>query len=153
MIDSNVRTLIQKLISTIACIAVTLAAAHIGLGQSSTSEQVSKDAKRIDKVRKDVAAIGLGGGITVSRVDNRDFFGNIQKIGSDDFEVADADANTVHVFKYADIRNVRPGAGVKNRITGKRSNSRTRKVLGWAGIGALAALFVVIIVGLSDDDF
>lgn len=121
--------------------------------QASPTTPSSSDAERIAKVKKDLADIGVGKEITVSRKDNKDFFGRVKTIGTSDFEVIEIDYGVVQIFKYEDVKNVRSGAGSISRITGKRGNSRVKRIIGFAAVGVAVVAVVVVIKGLKDPNF
>lgn len=112
------------------------------LAQTSPQPNSAKDLERIEKVKKDINDIGVGKTITVSRIDNRDFFGRVKSIGNDDFEITDSDSKQVHIFKYVDIKNVRPGDG-KIMSSGRRRNSRSAKYVVAGIVGGIIAFAVI----------
>lgn len=114
----------------------------------NTSSLSNKDLKRIAKVKKDLDKIGVGNTITVSRLDDRDFFGRVKKIGSADFEITETDSKQVQIFRYEDIKNVRKGDGAIG-MRGTRTNSRRK----WIVFGAVIVGLVVLlpVIGLAGD--
>ncbi len=121
--------------------------------QTPTTKPTTPDAERIAKVKKDLSNIGVGKEVTVSRKDNRDFFGRVQKIGVDDFEIIETDSNIVQIFKYEDIKNVRSGDGKLSPMTGKRNNSRLLRIVAFVAVGVLVAAIVIVVKGLKDPRF
>lgn len=115
---------------------------------AQTTAPSPKDIKRIEKVRKDVEKTGVGNTITVSRIDNRDFFGRVRAVGLDDFEITETDSKQVQIFRYRDIKNVREGDGTLGYADGKRRNRRSR----WFVLaGGIAAIFAVVAIAASGD--
>lgn len=134
----------QKVIfSTLVSIGLLLSSSQLAFSQTGSTAMSKKDLDRIAKVKKDLADIGVGNPITVSRLDNRDFFGRVKAIGTDDFEVAESDSKQVQIFKYADIKNVRSGDGQRGYISGRKNNRSRPYVL--AGIigGLIVGLLVI----------
>lgn len=121
--------------------------------QAPTASLSKQDAERIAKVKKDIAKIGVDKEVTVSRIDNRDFFGRVQKIGVDDFEIVETDSKIVQIFKYVDIKNVRSGDGRVSALTGKRSNSRFRRIRLIIAAGVLVTAVIVVVKGVTDPRF
>lgn len=129
--------------ATLVAFLLLIACNQLAFSQTPVSSQ---DAKRIEKVKKDVEKIKVGNTITVSRLDNRDFFGRVKSIGNDDFEIIETDSKQVLSFKYVDIKNVREGDGNNRYVGGQRKNPRSK----WFVFGgAIAALFVIVVVAGS----
>ncbi|MFT3744351.1 MAG: hypothetical protein QM785_08645 [Pyrinomonadaceae bacterium] len=145
--------MIKSFLSTLVVFGVLITANQLVFSQTGSIAVSQKDSERIAKVKKDTAKIGVGKAITVSRLDNRDFFGTVRTIGTDDFEVIETDSGQIQIFKYVDIKNVRSGDGKISPITGKRGNSRTKKILGFVAVGVLATIIVVVVKGLNDPNF
>lgn len=127
---------------------ITLTANSLLLAQPPANPVSPQDQKRIEKVKKDVAKIGVGKTITVSRLDNQDFFGRVTTIGTDEFDIIETDSKQAKSFKFADLKNVREGDGSNAYFGGKRKNRRTRWVVLGAGI---AAVFLIPIILMGDD--
>lgn len=121
--------------------------------QPPAAQPAVQDAERISKVKKDLLDIGVGNEVTVSRLDNRDFFGRVRTIGTADFQIIETDSKRIQIFKYEDIKNVRSGDGNKNPVTGKRRNSRVGRIIGFVAAGTAAVLAIVIIKALKDPNF
>lgn len=134
----------QKVIfSTLVSIGLLLSSSPLAFSQTGSTAMSKKDLERIAKVKKDLADIGVGNTITVSRLDNRDFFGRVKSIGADDFEVAETDSKQVQIFKYADIKNVRSGDGQRGYISGRKNNRSRPYVLAGLIGGLIVGLLVI----------
>lgn len=134
----------QKVIfSTLVSIGLLLSSSPLAFSQTGSMTMSKKDLERIAKVKKDLADIGVGNTITVSRLDNRDFFGRVKSIGADDFEVAESDSKQVQIFKYADIKNVRSGDGQRGYISGRKNNRSRPYVLAGLIGGLIVGLLVI----------
>lgn len=134
----------QKVIfSTLVSIGLLLSSSQLAFSQTGSTAMSKKDLDRIAKVKKDLADIGVGNPITVSRLDNRDFFGRVKAIGTDDFEVAESDSKQVQIFKYADIKNVRSGDGQRGYISGRKNNRSRPYVLAGLIGGLIVGLLVI----------
>lgn len=137
----------RTIVSIFVSMTLLITSNYLAFSQTPSSE---KELKRIAKIKKDLAKIGLGNTITVSRLDKRDFFGRVKNIGSDDFEIVETDSGQALSFKYSDLKNVRKGDGERNLITGKRKNPQR----GWLyGAILFGVLFTVLGIALSDKDF
>ena len=134
----------QKVIfSTLVSIGLLLSSSPLAFSQTGSTAMSKKDLERIAKVKKDLADIGVGNTITVSRLDNRDVFGRVKSIGADDFEVAESDSKQVQIFKYADIKNVRSGDGQRGYISGRKNNRSRPYVLAGLIGGLIVGLLVI----------
>lgn len=121
-------------ISVIVTFAVLITANQMAFSQVTVAPVSNKDTKRVEKVKRDLSDIGRGNTITVSRIDNRDFFGRVKDIGDDDFEITETDTNRVQIFKYVDIKNVRKGDGQTGYRSGRRNHrSRPYVIAGLVG--------------------
>jgi hypothetical protein len=147
MINRDRWNMHDRFFSLLGIIAILVSCNYLGFTQAVPALS-KKDEERIAKVQKDLRKIGLGNTITVSRIDNRDFFGRVKTIGSSDFEIVETDSKQIQIFKYADIKNVREGDGTAAYADGKRRNRRTRWVVLAAG---LAAIILIPVIALSGE--
>lgn len=125
--------------SALACVAILVAGTQHAFTQITEADL--KAGERPRRVQRELKEIGLGNPITVSRMDEKDFFGIVKEIGDAEFKILEADNNVVQIFKYEDVKNVRPGIGSRNPFTGKRKNPRNSKV--WAGVVAAGILLTI----------
>lgn len=117
---------------------------------SSKMEQVQ--AAKKEKLRKNVEKIGIGGKITVVRLDERKSYGSVSSIEAEGFQIDDVDSNRILDFRYTELKKVRKGDGERNLITGKRNNPSARRGLLY-GAAIFGTPFVLPAIGLSDKDF
>ncbi|MDQ3799158.1 MAG: hypothetical protein M3384_06900 [Acidobacteriota bacterium] len=133
--------------------AILITGNHLCFAQTSpvASTQTGQiQGKKLEKLKRRVEKIGVGGKITVVKLGGQDFYGSVSSIESDGFQIVDVDTKQTHSFKYAELKKIHPGDGERNLITGKRANPRR----GWLyGIAIMGALFTLVAVGLSDKDF
>jgi hypothetical protein len=124
--------------------------AQTDAANSSQKKQVQSAAK--ERLKKQVDKIGIGGKITVIRLDERKFYGSVSGIEDDNFQIQDVDSKQTLDFKYAELKKVKKGDGERNLLTGKRANPSARR--GWLyGAAIFGTLFVLLAIGLSDKDF
>lgn len=135
----------------LAFLAILITSNQLCFAQTnSTNQSQKKKTDTIEKLKKQVEKIGIGGKITVIRVDQRDFYGSVSNIEADGFQMIEVDLKQTVSFKYTEIKKIKKGDGEKNLITGKRVNPRR----GWLyGLAIFGTLFVILAVGLSDKDF
>ena len=135
----------------LAFLAILITSNQLCFAQTnSTNQSQKKKTDTIEKLKKQVEKIGIGGKITVIRVDKRDFYGSVSNIEADGFQMIEVDLKQTVSFKYTEIKKIKTGDGEKNLITGKRVNPRR----GWLyGLAIFGTLFVILAVGLSDKDF
>ncbi len=135
----------------LAFLAILITSNQLCFAQTnSTNQSQKKKTDTIEKLKKQVEKIGIGGKITVIRVDQRDFYGSVSNIEADGFQIIEVDLKQTVSFKYTEIKKIKTGDGEKNLITGKRVNPRR----GWLyGLAIFGTLFVILAVGLSDKDF
>ena len=120
------------------------------LAQTNSAAGSSKKTTKLEKLKKQVEKIGVGGKITVIRLDKQDFYGKVTNIETDSFQIEEIDLKQTLTFKYTEVKKIKTGDGEKSLITGKRNNPKKGWLIGVAIFGTLAALLAV---GLSDDDF
>ena len=139
--------------ATLAFLAVLITGNHLCFAQTnSTNSSQTKQIKtaKLEKLKKQVEKIGVGGKITVIRLDERDFYGKVSNIEADGFEIEEIDLKQTLAFKYSEVKKIKTGDGEKNLISGKRFNPKKSWLYGIVIFGALA---VVLAIGLSDKDF
>jgi hypothetical protein len=134
----------KSVISTLVSIALLISGNYIVLSQASIPAPSQKDLERIAKVKKDLNKIGVGKTITVSRVDNRDFFGRVKSIGENDFEIVETDSKQIQIFNYLDIKNVRAGDGNNRYVGGQRKNPRSKWFVFGGSVAAILIIAVVV---------
>lgn len=132
----------RTFISLSLVLAFFIGSSSFAFAQTAAQTLSAKELDRIGKVKEDLNDIGAGNTITVTRIDNRDFFGKVKSIGKDDFEIVDSDSKQVHLFKYVDIKNVRSGDG-KITARGNRRNNRSSKYIIAGVVGGLIAFAVI----------
>jgi hypothetical protein len=143
----------HTLLATLACLAILVTGNHMCFAQtnpanSSQAKQVKTS--KLKKIKKQVEKIGVGGKITVIRLDERDFYGKVSNIETDGFQIEEVDLKQTLVFKYSEVKKIKTGDGEKHLVTGKRFNPKK----GWLyGIAIFGALAVILAIGLSDKDF
>lgn len=143
----------HTLLATLAFWAILSTSNHLCFAQtnpvnSSQAKQVK--AAKLEKLKKQVEKIGVGGKITVIRLDERDFYGKVSNIEADSFQIEEVDLKQALTFKYAEVKKIKTGDGERNLITGRRANPKK----GWLyGIAIFGTLAVILAVGLSDKDF
>lgn len=149
----TVKTMRNTLLATLASLAILITSNHLCFAQtnpanSSQTKQVK--AAKLEKLKEQIEKIGIGGKITVIRLDERGFYGKVSNIEADSFQIEEVDLKQTLTFKYAEIKKVKTGDGERNLITGRRVNPKK----GWLyGIAILGAVAVILAIGLSDKDF
>ena len=124
--------------------------AQTDAANSSQKKQVQAAAK--ERLKKQVEKIGIGGKITVIRLDERKFYGSVSGIEDDIFQITDVDTQQTLDFKYAELKKVKKGDGERNLLTGKRANPNALR--GWLyGAAIFGTLLVILLVGASDKNF
>lgn len=123
---------------------------RVCLAQTNSKKEVQ--AAALEKLKKKINDIGIGGKITVIKLDERKFFGKITGIEDDAFQISDVDSGQTIVFKYAELKKVQKGDGERNAFTGKRNNPSAKRGLLF-GAAIFGTLIVLIVIGLSDKDF
>lgn len=140
-------------LTALVCLALLITSNRLCFAQTnpanSSQTKQTKTAKS-DKIKKQVEKIGVGGKITVIRLDERDFYGKVSNIETDGFQIEEVDLKQTLAFKYAEVKKIKSGEGEKNLITGKRANPKRGWIYGVAIFGTLA---VLLAIGLSDKDF
>ena len=144
----------HSFLAVLSALAILITSNQICFAQTksadSSQQQVQTAAK--EKLKKEVEKIGIGGKITVVRLDERKFYGSVNSIEADGFQITEVDSKQTTDFKYAELKKVRKGDGERNLLTGKRNNPSAKRGL-LIGAAIFGTLFVLLAVGLSDKNF
>ncbi len=138
-------------LASLVSLALLVTSNHLCFARTnSTNQSQTKQVQgtKLEKLKKRVEEIGVGGEITVIRLDKRDFYGKVSNIEADGFQIVDVDSKQTISFKYTEIKKIKTGVGGKSLITGKRANHKNVRLI---SVAALGTLFVVLIVLLSND--
>ncbi len=141
----------QTLLSTLVTLAILITNNHLCFAQTNpanSSQTTQVKTAKLEKLKKRVEKIGVGGEITVIRLDERDFYGKVSNLEADGFQIDEVDLKQTIDFKYTEIKKIKTGEGGKSLITGKRANHKN----GWVfGVAIFGTLFVLLGVALSND--
>ncbi|HEV2665213.1 MAG TPA: hypothetical protein VG324_09890 [Blastocatellia bacterium] len=100
--------------------------------------------RQIQTVKDYVQKIGQGKNVTLILFSGVEYYGEISKIGPDDFEIAEVDLKQMVAISYADVYMVEKGYGELNSSTGTR-----RKGLSSRSFWIFAAVGVASTVGFA----
>ncbi len=92
----------HTLLATLAFSAILITSNHLCFAQTNPANSVpAKQVKtaKPEKLRKQVEKIGVGGKITVIRLDERDFYGKVSNIEADGFQIEEVDLKQTVAFK------------------------------------------------------
>ena len=143
----------HSFLAILAFAAILITSNHLCFAQtnpadSSQMKQIQTAAK--EKLKKQVEKIGVGGKITVIRLDKRDFYGTVSSIEANGFQIVEVDLKQTLSFKYNELKKIKSGDGERNLLSGKRVNPKK----GWLyGIAIFGTLFVILAIGLSNKNF
>ncbi len=141
----------HSVLAILAASALMITSDHLCFAQINPANQSQtgqiQNAK-MEKLKKRVEKIGVGGEITVIRLDKQDFYGQVSNIEADGFQIDEVDSKQIINFKYAEIKEIKTGDGGKSLITGKRTNHKNGLLISAAIFGTL---FVLLVVALSKD--
>ena len=143
----------HSILAILAFAAILITSNHLCFAQtnptdSSQMKQVQTAAK--EKLKRQVEKIGVGGKITVIRLDKRDFYGTVSSIEADGFQIVEVDSKQTNSFKYTELKKIKSGDGERNLLSGKRVNPKK----GWLyGVAIFGTLFVILAIGLSNKNF
>jgi len=143
----------HSLLAILVSLALLIASNHLCFAQTNpanSSQKKQVQTAKLEKIKKQVEKIGVGGKITVIRLDERDFYGKVSSIEVDSFQIEEVDLKQTLAFKYTEVNKIKTGDGEKNLITGRRVNPKK----GWLyGVAIFGTLAVILAIGLSDKDF
>ncbi len=143
----------RLVLAVLASLALLITSNHLCFAQTNpanSSPMKQVQAAKLEKLKKQVEKIGIGGKITVIRLDERDFYGRVSNIEADGFHIEEVDLKQTLTFKYTEVKKIKTGDGEKNLITGRRVNPKK----GWLyGVAIFGTLFVILGIALSDKDF
>ncbi len=143
----------QTFLATLAFFTILIASNQLSFAQTAPPNPLQRKevkAAKLEKLKKQVNRIGIGGKITVIRLDEQDFYGRVSNIEAEGFQIEEIDLKQTLAFKYTEIKKIKTGDGEKNLITGRRVNPKK----GWLyGIAIFGTLAVILGVALSDKDF
>lgn len=114
--------------------------------QTNSKKDVQAAAK--EKLKKKVEDIGIGGKITVIKLNDEKFFGKVNSIEADGFQISEVDSTRTIDFRYVELKKVQKGDGERNLITGKRNNPSAKRGLLY-GAALVGGLIVLVVVGLK----
>jgi hypothetical protein len=123
----------------------TLLFGSFSWGQSQTTQNPSPSSPRIQKVREQVQKIGRDQDVTVILTSDLEYYGMIIKIGTDSFEIDEADLRQIITVPYKDVRDVQKGYSRVDPSTGRRVSNRTKykyTIITVASIGALVGFTI-----------
>lgn len=131
--------MLRRILSIALVCAVTVGFVCVKLGFAQPPS--AKDAKQIDRIKRDVENYGIATRVTVILKDNQERYGEIAQIDDDTFRIVETDMKQLLTFAYKDVKKVRFNYGNPNPFTGKRWHPRW----GHIAILALTAFFLIII--------
>jgi hypothetical protein len=131
--------MLRRILSIALVCAVTVGFVCVKPGFAQP--QSAKDAKQIDRIKRDVENYGIATRVTVILKDNQERYGEIAQIDDDTFRIVETDMKQLLTFAYKDVKKVRFNYGNPNPFTGKRWHPRW----GHIAILALTAFFLIII--------
>ncbi len=141
----------HSFLTILASFALLISTNHLCFSQNNpANSSPKKQAAANEKLKKKVEKIGIGGKITVIKLDGQKFYGSVSSIEADGFQILEIDLKQTVGFKYTELKKINKGDGEKNLITGKRANPQK----GWLyGLAVFGTLFVILGIALSDKDF
>ena len=133
-------------------LAIFLTSNHLIFAQINPANSPSTQqtlSKKQEKLKNKVLDIGVGGKITVVKINKKKFFGTVSDVTAGESTIREIDLKTELTFNYTELKSIYEGDGEKNLITGKRNNPQH----GWIYAGALVGtVFVILLTALSQDD-
>jgi hypothetical protein len=130
------------------CLLIAIVATGLCMGQGLPAPPQQDS---VDKIKLDVAKIGLGNKITVIRLDGREVYGSIRRIDATGFQIEEADQRFTVDFKYDELQGVRKGYGIKG-YGGKRLPPSNKKWIVTAVVIGAAAISIAIGVAARHHD-
>jgi hypothetical protein len=124
---------------------VILSFSGIAAGQASVSETAKTKAK--------IAKLGVGTDVTVVGRAGKTFHGSIGKVGDDSFSVNEVDLKANVEIRYDQVKRLEKGYTPASPITGHRTSHKTQRIIGFAALGALVVVVVVVISALRNPNF
>lgn len=120
---------------------------------NSTAGQTPRpqaDDKRLEKIRRTVRKVGVGGKITLFLANGDELHGAVSRIADDDLDLAETDLRQLIAVRYEHIKKVRSGYDHFSPLTGRRTSSpRGVKVALYAGLVGLLALPLVVLASMD----
>jgi hypothetical protein len=142
----------HSLLAVLAFLALLIASNNLCFAQTNpanSSPMKQVQAAKLEELKKQVEKIGIGKKVTVTRLDEREFYGSVSNIEADGFQIDEVDSNQTVGFKYTELKKVGKGYGGKG-YGGKRISTRKSLLVGAAFLGGL---FLILGIALSDKDF
>ncbi len=143
----------RSLLAILASLALLVTSNYLCFAQTNPanpSQMKQFQAAKVEQLKKQVEKIGIGRKITVIRLDEREFYGSVNDIEADGFQIDEVDLKQTVSFKYNELKKVRKEYGGKNYAVGKRVKPGRGLLYGVAIFGTL---FVILGIALSDKDF
>jgi hypothetical protein len=112
--------------------------------------QPRADDRRLEKIRRTVGKVGVGGKITLFLANGDELHGALSRVGADDLDLAETDLRQLIAIRYENIKKVRSGYDHFSPLTGRRTSSpRGVKVALYAGLVGLLALPLVVLASMD----
>ncbi len=143
----------HSFLAILTTLALLLTSNHLCFAQTNpanSSQMKQVQAAETDKLKQQVEKTGIGKKITVIRLDGREFYGSVNSIEADGFQINEVDLKQTVSFKYNELKKVRKGYGGKNYAVGKRVKPGRGLLIGAAIFGTL---FVILGIIVSDKNF
>ena len=136
----------RSLLIVLTLVAMLTVSNRLCFAQTNAKKDVQTAAK--EKLKKKAEKIGIGGKITVIKLDDQKFYGKINSIDADGFQIEEVDSRRTVDFRYVELKKIQKGDGEKNVFTGKRGNPSAKRGLIY-GVAIFGTLFVLIAIGLK----
>jgi len=116
----------------------------LALGNNTTAlcQSTQNTPSQVQNVKDQVQKIGVTKKVTVILLTGKEYYGAIDKIEPDRFEIAEVDLKQRMEFNYKDVEKVRKGYGGRG-FGGKRVNPRHNLIAGIAVVGLLFGIAIL----------
>ncbi|HEY8460081.1 MAG TPA: hypothetical protein VIM99_06850 [Blastocatellia bacterium] len=126
----------------VSAIAFALAFANCAPAYCQSPQNNPASPPQIQLVKDQVRKIGVARDVTVIMLSGLEYYGTINKIEPDGFEIAEVELKQAITIAYADVKKVEKGYGSINPSTGKRQKaSKSRWILIMVGLASTGLLF------------
>ncbi len=108
-------------------LALCVSLSSVMLSGVSTAAQEPVDAKHVEQIKREAAAIGDGGRVSLKLRDNRKVTGHLNYVGEDFLQITDDKSKASEKVPYADL------VQIERRKEKSRLSTKTKVALGVIG--------------------
>lgn len=112
-------------------------------------QQPQRSSAQSDKIFAKITKIGIRADVTVKLYSGKTYYGFINRIDDQQFEMSEVDLKTNLVIRYDEVRRVERGYGEKGPL-GNRVSKKWRRIGTIIGAAAIAIPLIIVAASIED---